>query len=387
MATGQQNGARTGKLSRRQKLALRRLTQSQEKKAVLITRHLARAIFLLKIELTQFLKTWGLAPRKHLDTSMILNKMIDYNKQIPNFFATTRRRVEVDSATLLKAISGRNAVFHGNLPVVKRDWQKFIRAWIKVANMVGAKSLAKNLRKMMKSLLSSHGRRPYTVSQDAIFMSVASEQTTKWTSSKESAAIAMGHIVFDTILQDVAPNLRTFIDSNKIRPNWNSVLDAYQLTNLILDKCNADCFIIPPGTPDESELIRILERVMDGRHAVSHDQHQNIFNNWEQQLKDCVYLLTAIHCPDAAARVQTRLDSLITSRDQAKRRYSALAARNFPVVHRSFQQAKKSPIIKGKPENRSRPNGRWLKGHCPKSQTIGAALRFRLKSKVEKILP
>ncbi len=390
MATDKQvrNGARTGKLSRKQKLALKRLTRGQEKKAILITKNLARALFLLKRELTQFLKSWGLASCKRQDTSTILKKMIDYNQQIPNFFATTRGRVEVDRATLLKAINGRNTVFHGNLPVVWRHWQQFLRAWIKVANMVEAKSLAKKLRKMMKILLSSHGRRPYTVSQDTIFMSAASEQTAKWTSSKESAAIAIGHIVFDTFLEDVAPYLRTFIDSNKIRANWTSELDAYWLTNLILDNCSADCFIIPPGTPDEPELIRRLERAMDGRHAVSHDEHENVFYNWEQQLKDCVYILTAIHCPDAAARVQTRLDSLVTSRDQANKQFSAFTARHFPVIrsHRSFLQAKKSPLLKGKPGNWSRPNSRWLKGKC-RSQTIGAAFRCRLKNKAQKILP
>ncbi|EFX80507.1 hypothetical protein DAPPUDRAFT_318630 [Daphnia pulex] len=379
------NGARTGKLSKRKKLALKRLTHGQEKKAILITKNLARALFLFKRELKHFLKSWGLAPRKLQDTSTLLKKMIDYNQQIPDFFGKTKRRVEVDTATLLKATYGRNAVFHGNLPFVLRDWKKFLRAWITVANMIGAKSLAQKLRKMMTRLLSSHRRQPYTVSKNTIFMSVASEETTKWTSSKGSAAIAIGHIVFDTFLQDVTPNLRTFVDSNKIRPNWTSVLDAYELSNIILDKCSADCFFVPPGTQDEDELIRRLEEAMEGRHAVSHDMQENIFYNWEQHLKDCVYILTAIHCPDAAARVQKRLDQLTTSRDQAKKQFSALTARRVTTVHRSFLQAKKSPQLKGKPGKWPRPNSRWLKGMCP-SQTIGDAFRFRLKNKVQKIL-
>lgn len=85
---------------------------------------------------------------------------------------------------------------------------------------------------------------------------------------------------------------------------------------------------------------------MDGRHAVSHDEHENVFYNWEQQLKDCVYILTAIHCPDGAARDETRLDSLVTSRDQANKQFSALAARHFPVIHRSSLQAKNHPYSK-----------------------------------------
>jgi hypothetical protein len=387
MVTEQQNrnGARRGKLSKRKKLALNRLTRVQEKKAIFITKHLARALLLFKRELTQFLKSWGLAPRKYQDTSTLLKKMIDYNQQIPNFFGTTKRRVEVVTATLLKATYGRNAVFHGVLPVVWREWKKFLRAWITVANMIGAKSLAQKLRKMMTRLLSSHGRRPYTVSKNTIFMSMASEETTKWTSSKRSAAIAIGHIVFDTFLQNVAPNLRTFIDSNNIRPNWTSVLDAYELSKLILDKCSADCFFVPPGTQDEDELITRLEGAMEGRHAVSHDKQENVFYNWEPYLKDCVYILTAIHCPDAAARVQKRLDRLTASRDQAKKQFSALTARRVTTVHRSFLQAKKSPQLKGKPGKWPRPNSRWLKGMCP-SQTIGDAFRFRLKNKVHKIL-
>jgi hypothetical protein len=387
MVTEQQNrnGARRGKLSKRKKLALNRLTRVQEKKAIFITKHLARALLLFKRELTQFLKSWGLAPRKYQDTSTLLKKMIDYNQQIPNFFGTTKRRVEVATATLRKANYGRNAVFHGVLPVVLREWQQFLRAWISVANMIGAKSLAQKLRKMKTRLLSSHGRRPYTVSKNTIFMSMASEQTTKWTSSKRSAAIAIGHIVFDTFLQDVAPNLRTFIDSNNIRANWTSVLDAYELSKFILDKCSADCFFVPPGTQDEDELIRRLEEAMEGRHAVSHDKQENVFYNWEQHLKDCVYILTAIHCPDAAARVQKRLDRLTASKDQANQQFSALTARRVPTVHRSFLQAKKSPQLKGKPGKWPRPNSRWLKGMCP-SQTIGDAFRFRLKNKVHKIL-
>lgn len=387
MVTEQQNrnGARTGKLSKRKKLALNRLTHGQEKKAILITKNLSRALLLFKRELTQFLKSWGLAPRKKEDTSALLKKMIDFNKQIPNFFGTTKRRVEVETATLLKATYGRNAVFHGILPVVRREWQQFLRAWITVADMIGAKSLAQKLRKMKTRLLSSHGRRPYTVSKNTIFMSMASEETTKWTSSKRSAAIAIGHIVFDTFLHDVAPNLRTFVDSNKIRANWTSVLDAYELSKLILNKCSADCFFVPPGTQDEDELIRRLEEAMEGRHAVSHDKQENVYYNWEQHLKDCVYILTAIHCPEAAARVQKRLDQLTKSRDQAKKQFSALTARRVTTVHRSFLQAKKSPQLKGKPGKWPRPNSRWLKGMCP-SQTIGDAFRFRLKNKVQKIL-
>lgn len=390
MARGQQNrnGTRTRKLTKKQKLALasKRLTRVQEKKAIFITKHLARALLLFKREITHFLKSWGLAPRKCQDTPTLLKKMIDYNQQIPNFFGTTKRRVGVDTAILLKATHGRNAVFHGNLPFVRRDWKQFLRAWITVANMIGAKSLAQKLRRMMTRLLSSHGRRPYTVSKNTIFMSMASEETTKWTSSKRSAAIAIGHIVFDTFLHDVAPNLRTFVDSNKIRANWTSVLDAYELSKLILDKCSADCFFVPPGTQDEDELIRRLEEAMEGRHAVSHDKQENVFYNWEQHLKDCVYILTAIHCPDAAARVQKRLDRLTASRDQAKNQFSALTARHFPTVHRSFLQAKKSPpILKGKPGKWPRPNSRWLKRQC-RSQTIGDAFRFRLKNKVQKIL-
>lgn len=387
MVTEQQNrnGARTGKLSKRKKLALNRLAHGQEKKAILITKNLSRALLLFKRELTQFLKSWGLAPRKKEDTSALLKKMIDFNKQIPNFFGTTKRRVEVETATLLKATYGRNAVFHGILPVVRREWQQFLRAWITVADMIGAKSLAQKLRKMKTRLLSSHGRRPYTVSKNTIFMSMASEETTKWTSSKRSAAIAIGHIVFDTFLHDVAPNLRTFVDSNKIRANWTSVLDAYELSKLILNKCSADCFFVPPGTQDEDELIRRLEEAMEGRHAVSHDKQENVYYNWEQHLKDCVYILTAIHCPEAAARVQKRLDQLTKSRDQAKKQFSALTARRVTTVHRSFLQAKKSPQLKGKPGKWPRPNSRWLKGMCP-SQTIGDAFRFRLKNKVQKIL-
>ena len=38
--------------------------------------------------------------------------------------------------------------------------------------------------------------------------------------------------------------------------------------------------MIPPGIDDESELRWLLEKAMDERHAVGHDEYANIIDKW-----------------------------------------------------------------------------------------------------------
>jgi hypothetical protein len=58
---------------------------------------------------------------------------------------------------------------------------------------------------------------------------------------------------------------------------------------------------------------------MNGRHAICHDQYQNVLDNWPIYLKDFVSFLTAIHCPEASERVQEKLDFLTAKQQKSNR--------------------------------------------------------------------
>lgn len=92
-----------------------------------------------------------------------------------------------------------------------------------------------------------------------------------------------------------------------------------------------------------------LEGAMQGRHAVSHDQYENIFYNWEKYFNDCIVLLISIHCPRAAARVQSRLDSLLAVRKRAQNQMSAIDA-HVPIHRRSsktYHHISKECLVSG----------------------------------------
>jgi hypothetical protein len=55
-------------------------------------------------------------------------------------------------------------------------------------------------------------------------------------------------------MQEVAPFLTKFVDENEIRDNWTSDMDAYAHTNLLLDHCSMENFVVPADVKDESEL-------------------------------------------------------------------------------------------------------------------------------------
>ena len=345
------------------RLAARRLTRNEEKRATFIAKHLMRALFLLKPKLVDFLRSWGLPQWKGEDASKIMKRIIDYIREIPHIMSTTRYSVEENIAIIRKAIFGRNKTCHGELPVVLREWKPILRAWIRLSYLIGANSLVKRLRKMMRTLGTANPPKPYTVSFETIFMSVFSERTDKWTEAKRCAAIAIGHVLYDAFLGDVADCARNFIDSNSIRANWTSEMDFYEYGNLILDQCCVDDFVVPPGTADETDLFQKLKRVMDGRNAVSHDQYRNIFYNWERYLNDAVYFLIAIRCPVAASRVQSRLDQLFAAKAKAETQMTAV--NNQIPLSRFSRKRKTSPCL---------------------NKRIRSQLRRRLKRRVRKIL-
>ena len=349
-------------MSKTQKLAAKRLTRNEEKRGKFIVKHLMRGLSLLKPNLVDFIRSWGLPQWKGDDGSKIMKRMIAYNKEIPHFMSSTSSSVEINIGILRKAIYGRNKTCHGELPVVLREWKPILRAWIKVSVLIGANSLAKRFRKMMRALGTANPPKPYTVSFETIFMSVFSERTDKWTEGKRCAAIAIGYVLSD-VFGDVAECARNFIDSNFIRANWTSKMDAYEYGKMILDQCCVDDFVVPPGTADETDLIQKLKRVMDGRNAVSHDQYRNIFYNWERYLNDAVYFLVAIRCPVAAARVQLRLDQLIAAKVKAETQMAAV--NNHIPLSRLSRKRTTSPNL---------------------GKRIRSLLRRRLKRRVRKIL-
>jgi hypothetical protein len=244
---------------------------------------------------------------------------------------------ENDKKTLLMAIKGRNKLCHGILSVVFREWHSILLAWIEVAKMIGADSLAIEIGKTLNLLSNPFktNEKPYTVRPSIIFKSLASERTKKWTKSKRAAAICLSNYLYDIFMQEVAPFVTKFVDENEIRDNWTSDMDVHSHTNLLLDNCSMDNFVVPADVKDESELRHLLEKAMNGRHAICHDQYQNVLDNWPIYLKDFVSLLTAIHYPEAAERVQEKLDFLTAKQQKANR----IRPRPSPELGSSYRKS------------------------------------------------
>lgn len=358
---------------RLQRLANNRLSRNEEQQAVETCKHLHRCLMLLRGEIKVFLASWGLAPRKDEDTSTMLRNLIDYNEIIPTFISLTPNRVEIDKRTLLKAVYARNATCHGNLPAVLRERQSFLLAWIEVAIMIGAHSLATRFRRTLNLLNdpSQSGKKAFTVPPYIIFQSLASERTRKWTKTKEAAAISLNSHLFDVVVEELGPSLNQFIKANRLRDDWSSTMDVYKDKNLLLDDCCVETFVVPHGTTNQEELINRLEKAIDGRHAVCHDEHRHVIDNWPTYLTDFVFLLTAIDCPSAATRVQAKLDLLLTERDKANA--TPLPSSQFAFRHRRS-------LSVGKPPQAGqwiRRKSMWLKRSPP--SILGAASRKVLK--------
>ena len=317
------------------RLAARRLTKEEEGKAIYITRHMFRGMVLLKTALKTFFKYWGLAPRCE-DTSEYLYKLIDYNEIIPNFISSTATQILVDNQTIRKAISARNAICHGNLPVTYRDWEEFLDALIDVTTMIGDFSLCTEFRRVQSHLIShlrgsSPAIQPLTVSLTTIFTSLESEpKTGMWTNVKKSAAIAISSILFDILIKDLAPVGKTFIDDNKIRKEWTSELDAYADSIVILQS-SLDSFIVHPSISSEKELECMLDRAMQGRHAVCHDKYEDVLKNCEKYLQDWITFADAVHADEAASKIQKILNNLIAARSLARLRVKYL--KSPPMRH------------------------------------------------------
>ena len=313
----------------RKKLAARRLTPDEEKETIYKCKHLVRCLVLLRRKLIKFLKSWGIDVCPDDDVSDLLKTIRDYNRSIRNFLSLTPNCIEADSEILRKAIFGRNKVCHGNLPEVHREWKGILEAWIKVSLLIGASSLATEMNNTLTYLkstpsVSAPSSKPaFTISPVIIFQCLAAEGS-GWTKSKETAAIALAHYILDIVFEDLAPHVRDFIDENKIRDQWDSNIDVHAHTNLLQEQCCMDDFVIPPGINDEAEFRRLLKTAMDGRHAVCHDQYANIIDNWPMFLKDFIDLLIAVHRPEAAQRIQVKLNLLLSARQKAKNRFRLL---------------------------------------------------------------
>ena len=322
---------------RLKKLADSRLTPEQETEAIYKCKHMYRCLVLLRQKIEEFFVSWGLSPLPEQDTSELLYEMIYHNERIPNFVSSNPNFKENDKKTLLMAIKGRNKLCHGILSVVFREWHSILLAWIEVAKMIGADSLAIEIGKTLNLLSNPFktNEKPYTVRPSIIFKSLASERTKKWTKSKRAAAICLSNYLYDIFMQEVAPFVTKFVDENEIRDNWTSDMDVHSHTNLLLDNCSMDNFVVPADVKDESELRHLLEKAMNGRHAICHDQYQNVLDNWPIYLKDFVSLLTAIHYPEAAERVQEKLDFLTAKQQKANR----IRPRPSPELGSSYRKS------------------------------------------------
>lgn len=369
MATNRQvNQQQQGKASKKNRLkqarlAKRRLTKGDEAKAIYIGRHMFRCVILLKSSLKSFLNSWGLDPRCE-DTSEYLKKLMDYNETIPNFISLTPGQITADNTTIKNAISARNAVCHGNLPVLFREWEAFIHALIEVTIMIGDMTLCTEFRRVLNHLTSYFSKQsarvePYVVPLGDIFKSLESDLNPgKWTKVKKCAAVSIANILFDVLIKELAPACRTFIDANEIREEWTSELDVYENSKLILESSPQN-FVVPPAAQNETDMMDQLDKAMDGRHAVSHDQYKNILNNWQEYLESWISLAIAIHDDGAAKKIQEVLDLLMAARSAARRQMKYVLSP--PVgTRRRFVYVSENNYLPSKQGRGLNRKGKWI---------------------------
>lgn len=322
-------------------------SKQKDRRAKCLANYLFRCFKFLSAALRKSLISHGLlsATSVKKDSQECL-RIIWKKRNLPNFLACNGKSKSSVNTMIKNTIRGRNCVCHNNLPEISSKWNLFLDSWIDTARLINDSTVEaklKGVRRLLKRTRQVPIRPKSDVSSLTIFRKLESEkQTSKWTRTKQKAAVYLGDKVYDIIMDEYSPALDDFLTSRKLQ-SQTSIIDCYAQTNLVFANCSSADFKSPhDGTPFDMTHLQIA---VDGRHDAVHEQNPGTILNWDRCLASMIYVSKGIGANQDAIRI-------------AKVRSELIGARNRTMREMKFPRIRvKSNFIKGKPHriNTSRP--------------------------------
>jgi hypothetical protein len=295
-------------------------------------KRLAKKIFPYLIEMSgdleRFLGSHGLLTKKNkiVKDAQGFLKAIKKRQNLQNFLITNGKSKTAVKRNILKAIEGRNMICHSNLPEVLKNWRVYMNSWVEVCLMIGSNQTASNIRRGLSSLSQPPSLQNIpanlnpavnAISPITIFTNLEIQSNVKtWTPQREEAFVFLGNQFYDLITDCYSPALADFSVAHRFQVP-TSVIDCYDLTELIKSKCTATDF----HSPHDAACFDVsnLQIAADGRHAAIHEQKTNLLANWDRYMASMMYVTKGVGAMAAAKTIGRARSFLLLARDRARR--------------------------------------------------------------------
>jgi hypothetical protein len=307
-----------------------KLPKAQEKKTKRIAKIMFRFLTMLSKDLRTFLGSRGLLKGKSKKIPKDCKEYLYALKKLTHLLNKNGKSNAQIIGILMDAIRGRNGICHHNLPDVSKNWKLYLKSWMEVCILIGAKetpSKIKRVRRFLKKT-SSVPRLKSDASANSVFRKLEknSNLTSKWTATKEYAAIFLANVFFDLSMDIYWPELEKFLNIHGHQPP-TSVIDCHAMTEIIKMKFTAADFRTSYGEThfDMSHV----ENAADGRHSACHDRYTKILSNWENYIDSMNYVLKGMASRRAARiKIKTIRRQLLRARDRARRQVTKSINKN-----------------------------------------------------------
>ena len=305
-----------------------KLSKAKEKKAKRIAKFMFRCLKMLSKDMRQFWAPWDFVgkPVKNDSQGMLyvfLNKWRKLPINILNMNGRSKRAVH---ALIRNTIQGRNMVCHNNLPEILMNWKLSFKSWIDTCLLIEANQTSTTIKRVFRLLKNAKkipSKPTSSVSALSIFRKLEKQKSViKWTRSKEVAALYLGNIIYDSTLVHYSTVLDEYITSKNLIPDkgLTSVIDCYEQTATILEKCVSSDFKSPDGGHTNFDM-KQLQTAVNGRHATVHEQNSNTLSKWNRYLSSQAYVCNGMNNKRTAIKIEKIRQDLNRARQRAIREY------------------------------------------------------------------
>ena len=301
-----------------------KLTETDEAEAKRLAKKIFPFLIMMSGDLERFLGSHGLLTKKNkiVKDSQGFLYAIKKRQNQPNFLITNGKSKTAVKKNISKAIEGRNAICHSNLPLILNNWRVYLNSWVEVCLMIGSSQTASEIRRGLGALTLSQpitnltvGLNP-TVTAITIFTNLEIQSNVKtWTPQREEAFLLLGNIFYDLITDCYSPALTDFAIARRHQCP-TSVIDCHELTELIKINCTASDF----HSPHDAACFDVgnLQIAADGRHAAVHEKKTNLLANWDTYLASMIYASRGMGAMSAAKTIGRVRSHLVHARNRAR---------------------------------------------------------------------
>ena len=234
-----------------------------------------------------------------VDTYKFIKDIVGHRTSDPSFFTTNS---PLDLKHLLTAQNGRNAVCHGYLDEISKNWSSYMLSWIEVLKMVDSHQAAAKVQNIHDQLLAGN-----LTALDILLCSYTSPDFVEHGTKIKKPGLTKAEYLNDVKLQTklfqclskiLGPALR---DENLARTG--QVRLDYELDNQNLLNDLLEHWLQQPHHPDMKKNAQILETAIKGRNKVCHAEFIAVATHWESYLKSWQDVCILISNPIAAQNI------------------------------------------------------------------------------------